>query len=619
MFFLPLILADLYEEDSYALCSLLAVLFLFFKKNRGLYLSLLFLYSFIFLFSKDSESLSLRVSNEYVFRARVLSPIVNAKSVKKLKLKVESFSLLGESDFIKSEGLYYLYLKEEDRTVHTFSYGDELSFRAFLFRPRDLDSREIFDFASYLKKTSTDGLLSLRELYEVKEASGLWSKSYKAVLKLREDFIERVSRSLRAEQKPVLEAILFSKKDSMDYDNKRSFLEAGLLHLFAVSGFHVGIMALFVTILLRCLRLPYRMSLALMPVILFLYVMMSGFAPSALRAWLMITVWSFSRTCLRPQTAENSLCIAAWILLMSDYMYLLDAGFLYSFIIVFTLVRMGKVSLELLHSQEELNLWTIRAKGGFEFFPFIRALIFSSLLCSLAAFVGSLALNMYYNALWTWSAIYLNIFAALTLPLIFLVSFLSLFVTEFSVLNVYLVDGLIHLSDYALSDLRLRPSLLAVLCYYLALFLALIVFQYRKRALFVSLSCLLFISFVWTKPENHRQIIFLSNQRSADWAVIIQASEEDCYIKENKDWHNQQFIEAFQGQFSGHALSFIKGEKRKEGPFVFDFRVSARELMSLEIVEERYLYRLTLKSNMREMRRYISYKDRVFRPFILKF
>ena len=88
--------------------------------------------------------------------------------------------------------------------------------------------------------------------------------------------------------------------------------------------------------------------------------MMASFSPSSVRAGLMIAIWAVSQILLKPQTAENSIAIAAWILILINPYYLLDTGFIYSFIIVFCLVRSSKITLDLLQSQNEKEAWIIQ-------------------------------------------------------------------------------------------------------------------------------------------------------------------------------------------------------------------------------------------------------------------
>ena len=142
--------------------------------------------------------------------------------------------------FHQSSGKCYLYLKDNKKAL---SYGDKLEFTAYLFQSRTSDSYENFNFAQYLKKQQIRGLLSLRELKGVQNSPSLWSRFYNEVLYLRSLVLDRITRTFSSEKRAILESILFSKKDSLEYEKKVQYLESGLLHLFAVSGFHVGIVA----------------------------------------------------------------------------------------------------------------------------------------------------------------------------------------------------------------------------------------------------------------------------------------------------------------------------------------------------------------------------------------
>ena len=72
------------------------------------------------------------------------------------------------------------------------------------------------------------------------------------------------------------------------------FLESGCMHVFAVSGMHVGVAAMLVLGVLRLLYVrPRAARLACIP-LLAVYVFVTGMSASALRAFIMAAVWFFA-------------------------------------------------------------------------------------------------------------------------------------------------------------------------------------------------------------------------------------------------------------------------------------------------------------------------------------
>ena len=86
----------------------------------------------------------------------------------------------------------------------------------------------------------------------------------------------------------------------------------GTSHLLAVSGFHVGIVVLSASLFLRRghLRIP------LLSLLLWTYILLTGAAPSALRAGAMIQAALLAELLGRPQSPVNSVAVAAVSLLL---------------------------------------------------------------------------------------------------------------------------------------------------------------------------------------------------------------------------------------------------------------------------------------------------------------
>ena len=109
----------------------------------------------------------------------------------------------------------------------------------------------------------------------------------------------------------------------------------GTVHILAVSGFHVGIVML-------CVSLMFGTNSLLLSVILWGYVLLSGAAPSASRAGLMIQVALISRALGRPVNGVNTVSVAGVSLLMYSPLMFWDVGFrlsLLSALVISTLPR----------------------------------------------------------------------------------------------------------------------------------------------------------------------------------------------------------------------------------------------------------------------------------------
>lgn len=132
-------------------------------------------------------------------------------------------------------------------------------------------------------------------------------------------------------RRQVLCALLLGAKDLAEEETIDSFRRGGCLHAFAVSGMHVGIVAGILLLLFRLLRLRPATVRLLLPVVVGAYILMTGCAVSALRAYLMGVVLWCGPLLHRRLSPANTWCAAACAILLLCPYELGDAGFLLSF------------------------------------------------------------------------------------------------------------------------------------------------------------------------------------------------------------------------------------------------------------------------------------------------
>ncbi len=130
---------------------------------------------------------------------------------------------------------------------------------------------------------------------------------------------------------PVASALVLARKEGLDPEVRESFALAGIAHLLAISGFHVGVVALLVGVVVRGLGVPPRPAPAVATLVTWLYVGFIGFPDAASRAALILTLVSMSRLRARPAGALGAISSALLILVLQDPFALGRPGFQLSF------------------------------------------------------------------------------------------------------------------------------------------------------------------------------------------------------------------------------------------------------------------------------------------------
>lgn len=182
-----------------------------------------------------------------------------------------------------------------------------------------------------------------------------------AYAQLREKIKQRAAATLARglEHRPAitgaLHAMLLGERHALPPDARELFLRSGTMHLFAISGLHIGVIALAINGALRLMRLPRLAAFAGGSVVLLGYVDLIGLSPSAIRAWIMITCFHGARVLRAPGNPVAAISTSALIVLLWDPMQLFSAGFQMSYTIVFVLLLHGLPLIE--HLQPKLRLW----------------------------------------------------------------------------------------------------------------------------------------------------------------------------------------------------------------------------------------------------------------------
>ena len=136
------------------------------------------------------------------------------------------------------------------------------------------------------------------------------------------------------EQTQLLQALLLGYREALSPAFYQQVAHTGTLHIFAISGLHVGVLAAILVAALKMIGIPKTIwGVFLIPILLF-YVVSTGMKPSALRAFTMATVYFSAPLFGRRPDSVSAIALAAIILLAIDPLQITNPGFLLSFTVV---------------------------------------------------------------------------------------------------------------------------------------------------------------------------------------------------------------------------------------------------------------------------------------------
>lgn len=244
---------------------------------------------------------------------------------------------------------------------------------------------------------------------------------------------ERLERSLRRGSAPdesfvdVYVAMLLGKRGAMTEAQKEAFLRTGTFHLFAISGLHIGILAFALYRLLGLLRIPEKTAALLGLASLFCFVEITGAAPSAFRAFLMVAFFWGARFLGRAPNPGAALVNSAFLVLLLYPHQLAGPGFQLSYSVVLGILFLGVPLSRRLEERwlpfgrlpEGSMNWVQRRVSGF------GKEVIGLFAISLAATLISSPLSIHYFELFTPGGVILNLLLIPLASLVLVAGFIS--------------------------------------------------------------------------------------------------------------------------------------------------------------------------------------------------
>ncbi len=116
-----------------------------------------------------------------------------------------------------------------------------------------------------------------------------------------------------AQDAPIARALLIADQSEIPREVKLMYADAGIVHMLAISGLHVSIVAASLALMLGVVRVPVRTASFVTAGAISMYVFILGFPAPALRAAVMILVTTAGHACQRHSSRWSVLALGGLI------------------------------------------------------------------------------------------------------------------------------------------------------------------------------------------------------------------------------------------------------------------------------------------------------------------
>ncbi len=298
-----------------------------------------------------------------------------------------------------------------DILPESFCAGRHAEVSGVIRRPKSALAPGLFDYREYLRRLGIHyqlfassakdwSLLTTSTTLPISERFNAWAKRTLALGLSEED------ENLR-----LLWAMTLGWKTALSGEVSEPFMRSGTMHVFAISGLHIALIAgiLVATLKMAGLRRPVCAWIVI-PII-WAYTGITGWQASAIRSTIMSTVIILGWSLRRPSDLLNSLAVAAILILVWDPQQLFQASFQLSFCVVLSLALFTPVFERYFQKRLAPDSFLprqLRPKWQ-RWLHWPVRFITSSFGVSLAAWLGSAPLIAYYFHLFTPISLVANI------------------------------------------------------------------------------------------------------------------------------------------------------------------------------------------------------------------
>lgn len=296
---------------------------------------------------------------------------------------------------------------------YTMQAGDLVQWEASLAEMAPLGNPEEMDYAAYL--LDGQGIryqqhLPVRQIEKVGYSPTLLTRMATA----RQDISRKVFNSrLSTPAQRFVTALLLGNSSYIDKATRQEFSLAGVAHVLALSGLHVGFIALLIWWLLfplDYLRLR-KLRLVITLAAISLFAVFTGLSPSVVRATIMIGCVFASVIFYRRSVSLNALALAALIILVFSPSSLYSVGFQLSFITVAAILLSADLPVALTSSHRWVNRLS------------------ATVIASLVAMLATVALTAHYFHTVSLLSVLSNLLILPVLPVFMILGVLFLLVT----------------------------------------------------------------------------------------------------------------------------------------------------------------------------------------------
>lgn len=286
-------------------------------------------------------------------------------------------------------------------TDQPLSFGDRITFVSKIRSVRNFNNPGGFDYERYMgfKDVWVTAYVSQTRLYILNKHTRKGMRQFVENVRAKiAVLIETTAQKDQENQRAVLKALIIGDRHCISKQLREVFNRAGIGHLLAISGIHMGIVATVSFMVFSWILSRFRFFLwyawtrkgaALLSIIpVLVYGLLAGMPPSTQRAVIMVTLFLMTFIIEKEHDLVNTLAIAAMLILIVSPPSIFSISFQLSFSAVLAIL----CGMPLINGKRRMSKTIGKRTWPFQ----IIKKLFSFFMVSFFAILGTLPLVMVY-------------------------------------------------------------------------------------------------------------------------------------------------------------------------------------------------------------------------------
>lgn len=243
-----------------------------------------------------------------------------------------------QMDSLKASGKIMLYIKADSlKSVYS---GDVLALQTKLQPIKKMLNPGLFNYENYLAKKQIyhQVYTNFREATILTKETSLHSLAARLQTNIR---LKLKKQGFANNELAIINALLLGYRLDVSKEMYADFASAGVIHILAISGLHIGILLFFLSFIFKPFEQLKNGSLyksLLIILLLWCFAFFTGLSPSVVRAVAMFSFFAYALNRKKQTNTTHVLIVSMFFILLFNPLFVFDVGFQLSYTAVFAII-----------------------------------------------------------------------------------------------------------------------------------------------------------------------------------------------------------------------------------------------------------------------------------------